>query len=283
VTKVASGFNKPWASALLPDRRMLVTEKPTGTRYIVMPEGKQSPAIAGLPRVDGRGQGGLLDVELGPDYAQSRLISWTYGEPREGGNGLAVARARLVDGAKPRVEDVKIVFSTLPTVEPTLHAGGRLAFAPDDKLLVMLEERSILPGRVQARDLKSHFEKSVRINPDGFVPRDNPFVGRKDARPELSLDHRNILSAARDAQQRLWIVEMGPRGGDERSTAPRPARTTAGPPSATTRSTLASASTSPPGSGHGAARVLLGPGHLPSGMNDDRVVSEERLLKLTPH
>jgi glucose/arabinose dehydrogenase len=234
--------------------------------------------------VDGRGQSGLLDVELGPDSVQSCLISWTYGEPREGGNGLAVARARLVDGAKPRLEDVKIVFSTRPTVAPTLHAGGRLVFAPDDKLLVMLEERSILPGRVQARDLKSHCEKSVRINPDGSVPRDNPFVGRKDARPERwSLDHRNILSAARDAQQRLWIVEMGPRGDDKRSTAPRPARTTAGPPSATTRSTSASASTSPPGSGHGAARVLLGPGHLPSGMNDDRVVSEERLLKLTPH
>jgi glucose/arabinose dehydrogenase len=216
VTKVASGFNKPWAIAFLPDRRMLVTEKPTGALYIVTPEGKKSPAVAGLPRVDGRGQGGLLDVEIGPDYAQSRLIYWTYYEPREGGNGLAVARARLVDGAKPRVEDVKIIFRMQPTLESTLHAGGRLVFAPDGKLFITLGERSILPGRVQARDLKSHFGKIVRINPDGSVPKDNPFIGRKEARPEIwSLGHRNILSAALDAQKRLWIVEMGPRGGDE--------------------------------------------------------------------
>ncbi|WP_164019555.1 PQQ-dependent sugar dehydrogenase [Pyxidicoccus trucidator] len=216
VTEVASGFNRPWAIAFLPDQRMLVTEKPTGALYIVTPEGKKSPAVAGLPRVDGRGQGGLLDVEVGPDYAQSRLIYWTYYEPREGGNGLAVARARLVDGAKPRVEGLKIIFRMQPTLESTLHAGGRLVFTPDSKLLVMLGERSILAGRVQARDLKSHFGKIVRINPDGSVPKDNPFLGNKEARPEIwSLGHRNILSAALDAQQRLWIVEMGPRGGDE--------------------------------------------------------------------
>jgi len=216
VTEVASGFDRPWAIAFLPDRRMLVTEKPTGALYIVTPEGKKSPAVAGLPRVDGRGQGGLLDVEIGPDYAQSRLIYWTYYEPREGGNGLAVARARLVDGAKPRVEDVKIIFRMQPTLESTLHAGGRLVFAPDGKLFITLGERSILPGRVQARDLKSHFGKIVRINLDGSVPKDNPFIGRKEARPEIwSLGHRNILSAALDAQKRLWIVEMGPRGGDE--------------------------------------------------------------------
>ncbi|MFP2911634.1 PQQ-dependent sugar dehydrogenase [Pyxidicoccus sp. 3LFB2] len=216
VTEVASGFDKPWAIAFLPDRRMLVTEKHNGALFIVTPDGKKSPAVAGLPRVDGRGQGGLLDVELGPDYAQSRLIYWTYYEPREGGNGLAVARAKLVDGPKPRVDDVKVIFRMQPTLESTLHAGGRLVFAPDGKLLVMLGERSILPGRVQARDLKSHFGKIVRINPDGSVPKDNPFIGRKEARPEIwSLGHRNILSAALDAQKRLWIVEMGPRGGDE--------------------------------------------------------------------
>ncbi|WNG40149.1 PQQ-dependent sugar dehydrogenase [Archangium violaceum] len=216
VTEIASGFNKPWAIAFLPDRRMLVTEKPTGALYIVTPQGAKSPPVAGLPRVDGRGQGGLLDVELGPDYAKSQLIYWTYYEPREGGNGLAVARARLVDGAKPRVENVQVIFRMQPTLESTLHAGGRLVFTPDGKLFVTLGERSVLPGRVQARDLKSHFGKIVRINPDGSVPKDNPFVGRKDARPEIwSLGHRNILSAALDSKNRLWEVEMGPRGGDE--------------------------------------------------------------------
>ena len=216
VTEIASGFNKPWAIAFLPDGRMLVTEKPTGNLFIVTPDGKKSPAVAGLPRVDGRNQGGLLDVEVGPDYAQSGLIYWTYYEPREGGNGLAVARAKLMDGAKPRVDKVQVIFRMQPTLESTLHAGGRLVFAPDGKLFVTLGERSILPGRVQARDLKSHFGKIVRINPDGSVPKDNPYVGRKDARPEIwSLGHRNILSAALDSQKRLWEVEMGPRGGDE--------------------------------------------------------------------
>jgi aldose sugar dehydrogenase len=216
VTEVASGFKNPWAIAFLPDQRMLVTEKSTGSLYIVTPQGAKSPAIAGLPRVDARGQGGLLDVEVGPDYAQSGLIYWTYYEPREGGNGLAVARAKLVEGEQPRVEDLRIIFRMMPTLESTLHAGGRLVFTPDGKLFVTLGERSILEGRVQARDVKSHFGKIVRINPDGSVPQDNPFVNTAGAKPEIwSVGHRNVLSAALDSQKRLWTVEMGPKGGDE--------------------------------------------------------------------
>jgi glucose/arabinose dehydrogenase len=216
VTEVASGFNKPWAIAFLPDRRMLVTEKPTGALFIVTPEGKKSRPVTGLPRVDGRNQGGLLDVEVAPDHARSGLIYWTYYEPRSGGNGLAVARARLADGPQPRVENVQVIFRMQPTLESTLHAGGRLVFAPDGTLFVTLGERSILAGRVQARDLRSDFGKIVRIFPDGSIPKDNPFVGREDARPEIwSLGHRNILAAALDGEKRLWIAEMGPRGGDE--------------------------------------------------------------------
>ncbi|WP_375771343.1 PQQ-dependent sugar dehydrogenase [Archangium gephyra] len=216
VTEIASGFRNPWAIAFLPDQRMLVTEKPTGSLYIVTSQGAKSPAVAGLPPVDGRGQGGLLDVEVGPDYAQSGLIYWTYYEPRAGGNGLAVARAKLVEGEQPRVEGVQVIFRMMPTLESTLHAGGRLVFTPDGKLFVTLGERSILAGRVQARDVRSHFGKVVRINPDGSVPLDNPFVNTEGARPEIwSVGHRNILSAALDRQQRLWTVEMGPRGGDE--------------------------------------------------------------------
>jgi glucose/arabinose dehydrogenase len=104
----------------------------------------------------------------------------------------------------------------LPTLESTLHAGGRMVWAPDGKLFVTLGDRSIIPGRVQSQRLDSHFGKIVRINADGSVPRDNPFAGRQGARPEIwSSGHRNILSAALDAQGRLWAVEMGPRGGDE--------------------------------------------------------------------
>ena len=216
VTEIASGFRNPWAIAFLPDQRMLVTEKPTGRLYIVTSQGAKSPAVTGLPAVDGRGQGGLLDVEVGPDYAQTQLIYWTYAEPRSGGNGLAVARARLVDGAEPRVENVQVIFRMMPTLESTLHSGGRMVFTPDGKLFVTLGERSILAGRAQAQDVKSHFGKVVRINPDGSVPQDNPYVNTADAKPEIwSVGHRNILSAALDSQSRLWTVEMGPQGGDE--------------------------------------------------------------------
>ncbi|OJH37251.1 PQQ-dependent sugar dehydrogenase [Cystobacter ferrugineus] len=215
VTEIASGFRNPWAIAFLPDQRMLVTEKP-GALYLVTPQGTKSPAVSGLPTVDARGQGGLLDVEVGPDYAQSGLIYWTYYEPRQGGNGLAVARAKLVDGAQPRVENVQVIFRMMPTLESTLHAGGRLVFTPDNKLFVTLGERSILEGRVQAQDVKSHFGKVVRINPDGTVPQDNPYLNDPEAKPEIwSVGHRNILSAALDSQKRLWTVEMGPKGGDE--------------------------------------------------------------------
>lgn len=216
VTEIASGFDKPWAIAFLPDGRFLVTEKPSGHLYIVSANGAKSKPVAGLPEVDGRNQGGLLDVELGPDFSESRLIYWSYYEPREGGNGLTVARAKLVDGASPRIEGLQIIFHMMPTMQSTLHCGGRLVFTPDGKLFVVLGERSILAGRVQAQKLDSHLGKVVRINLDGSVPADNPFVRRQDAKPEIwSIGHRNILSAALDEKRRLWIVEMGPRGGDE--------------------------------------------------------------------
>jgi len=125
-------------------------------------------------------------------------------------------RGRLVTDAKPRLEKVEIIFRMQPTLESTLHAGGRLVFSPDGYLFVTLGERSILEGRKQARALNSHFGKIVRIMPDGTVPKDNPFVGRKDAKPEIwTLGHRNVLAADLDAKNRLWEVEMGPRGGDE--------------------------------------------------------------------
>jgi glucose/arabinose dehydrogenase len=216
VTEVAQDFDEPWAIAFLPDGRMLVTEKHDGELFVVSGDGKKSPATQGVPRVDGRDQGGLLDIELGPDYATSKLVYLSYYEPREGGNGLAVARARFLDGAAPKLEQVQVIFRMLPTLDSSMHAGGRLVFAPDGTLFVTLGERSVKKGRVQARDLASHFGKIVRINADGSVPKDNPFVARQGARPEIwTLGHRNVLAAALDARNRLWIVEMGPRGGDE--------------------------------------------------------------------
>lgn len=216
VHEIAGDLEKPWAVAFLPDGRMLVTEKHSGNLLIVTPSGEKSPPVVGLPPVDGRGQGGLLDVQVAPDYEQSGLIYWAYYEPREGGNGLAVARGRLKDGSKPSIEGLQIIFRMQPTLDSTMHAGGRLVFTPEGKLFVTLGERSVLEGRRQARDLSSHFGKIVRILPDGSVPKGNPFVGRDEARPEIwTSGHRNILAAALDDRDRLWVVEMGPKGGDE--------------------------------------------------------------------
>lgn len=216
IQKVAGDLDHPWAIAFLPDRRMLVTEKHEGRLRIVGTDGKLSPAVEGVPRVDGRDQGGLLDVEVAPDHSASKLVYLSYYEPRDGGNGLAVARGRLVDGAKPKLEQVEVVFRMQPTLDSTKHAGGRLVFAPDGHLFVTLGDRSILEGRKQARDLGSHFGKVVRIRPDGTVPKDNPFAGKNGARPEIwTLGHRNVLAADLDAKNRLWVVEMGPQGGDE--------------------------------------------------------------------
>ncbi len=216
VTELAKGLDEPWAVAFLPDGRLFVTEKHSGRLLVLAADGRASTAVQGVPRVDGRDQGGLLDVVLGPDYATSKLVYLSYYEPRDGGNGLAVARARFVDGAKPKLEGLQVIFRMQPTLDSTKHAGGPVVFAKDGTVFVALGERSILKGRKQARDLGSHFGKVVRINPDGTVPKDNPFVDQKSARPEIwTLGHRNPLAAALDAKARLWVVEMGPRGGDE--------------------------------------------------------------------
>jgi glucose/arabinose dehydrogenase len=216
VTELVEDLDEPWALAFLPDGRMLVTEKHRGRLVIVTNDGKKSAPTAGVPRVDGRDQGGLLDIALGPDYAESKLVYLSYYEPRGGGNGLAVARARLAAEATPKLEGLKVIFRMEPTLDSTMHAGGRLVFAPDGTLFVTLGERSILKGRVQARDLGSDLGKSVRILPDGAIPKDNPFVDTAGARPEIwTRGHRNVLGAALDARHRLWVAEMGPRGGDE--------------------------------------------------------------------
>ena len=216
VRELARGLALPWALAFLPDGRLLVTEKHEGKLVLLTLGGEKPREIKGVPRVDGRDQGGLLDVALGPDYPTSHLVYVSYYEPREGGNGLAVARARFVEGAQPALESLQVVFRMQPTLDSSKHAGGRLVFSPDGTLFVTLGERSILKGRVQARDLASDLGKIVRILPDGGIPKDNPFVERAGARPEIwTLGHRNVLGAALDSKQRLWVAEMGPRGGDE--------------------------------------------------------------------
>jgi aldose sugar dehydrogenase len=211
---VASGLEHPWGMALLPDGRWLVTERP-GRLRIVSAQGAIGEPVAGLPAVSARGQGGLLDVVVGPTFAQDRLIYWSYAEPREGGNATAVARGRLSDDGA-RVEAVQVIFKALPTYDGDKHFGSALAFAPDGKLFITLGERSDAPMRPQAQDLGSHMGKTIRINADGSVPQDNPFVGRDGALPEIwSLGHRNAQGIAIAGNGDVWTVEHGTRGGDE--------------------------------------------------------------------
>jgi aldose sugar dehydrogenase len=214
---VSEGLANPWGLAFLPDGKMLVTERP-GRLRVVSADGKTvSEPVAGLPAVDARGQGGLLDVALDPAFQRNQLIYWSYAEPGEGKNNTAVARGRLVDGAAPKVENVQVIFHQAPSLTSTLHFGGRLIFNRDGTLFITLGDRSITEGRMQAQRLDGLLGKIVRLNPDGSVPKDNPFVGKEGVRPEIwSYGHRNIQSATLNpATGELWEVEHGTRGGDE--------------------------------------------------------------------
>src|SRR5688500_6434854 len=218
VVTVTEGLVNPWGDAFLPDGKMLVTEKP-GRLRVVSADGKtMSEPVAGLPAVDARGQGGLLDVSLDPAFQKNQLIYWSFSEPRDGMmNNTAVARGKFVDGAAPKVENVEVIFHQSPSLDSPLHFGGRLNFGRDGTLFITLGDRSITEGRMQAQRTDGLLGKIVRLNPDGLIPKDNPFVGKPGVRPEIwSLGHRNIQSAAfHPATGELWEVEHGTRGGDE--------------------------------------------------------------------
>jgi len=213
-TVVAEGLVHPWGLALLPDGTWLVTERP-GRMRIVTADGQLGEPIQGLPPVVARGQGGLLDVILGPDFSADRRIYWSYAEPRDGGNATSVARGVLSEDGT-RVTDVEVIFRALPAYDGDKHFGSSLAFGPDGKLFITLGERSDTQMRPQAQDLGSHMGKTIRINADGSVPADNPFVGREGALPEIwSLGHRNVQGIAVAPDGQVWTVEHGTRGGDE--------------------------------------------------------------------
>ncbi|HEU5296905.1 MAG TPA: PQQ-dependent sugar dehydrogenase, partial [Burkholderiaceae bacterium] len=211
---VAQGLVNPWSLAFLPDGRMLVTEKP-GRLRIVDANGTLGPAISGLPAISVGGQCGLLDVVLDPRFADTGVIYFSYAEPAgasDSGNSTAVARAKLVGNT---LADVRTIFVQKPKVASSTHCGGRLVFARDGKLFVTLGER--FSRKDDAQTLDNHHGKIVRIESDGRVPPDNPFVGRAGALPEIwSLGHRNVQGAALHPQTgELWESEHGPQGGDE--------------------------------------------------------------------
>ncbi|WP_420712762.1 PQQ-dependent sugar dehydrogenase [Ancylobacter sp. SL191] len=215
VETVADGLENPWSLAFLPDGRMLVTERP-GRLRIVSRNGTVSEPIAGVPPVFARGQGGLLDVVLAPDFDSSRLIFISYAEPREGAGGTSVARAKLVEeGGAARLDGVEVIFRQQPAASGGQHFGSRLVFGRDGTLFVTLGDRGSL--RNEAQNLSTHIGKVVRILPDGGVPQNNPFRSTPNARPEIwSYGHRNVQGATLDpATGRLWTIEHGARGGDE--------------------------------------------------------------------
>ncbi|MEY4093358.1 MAG: putative glucose dehydrogenase-B, periplasmic protein [Acidobacteriota bacterium] len=218
VVTVVEGLQNPWSVAFLPGGKMLITERP-GRLRVLSTDGKLSAPVTGLPEVAARGQGGLLDVALDPAFAKNGLIYWSFSEPKPNNeNNTAVARGKFVDDATaPRVDDVQVIYHQTPSMASPLHFGSRLVFGRDGTLFVTQGDRSITPGRMQAQKLESGLGKIVRINTDGSIPKDNPFVGKEGVRPEIwSFGHRNIQSAVLNPTTgELWEVEHGTRGGDE--------------------------------------------------------------------
>jgi glucose/arabinose dehydrogenase len=211
---VASGLNHPWGLTFLPDGRMLVTERP-GRLRIVSADGQLSQPLAGLPRIAARGQGGLLDVALDPNFSENRLVYVSFAENRGNpGNGTSVARGRL-NAASTGLEAVEVIFRQEPSYSNGYHFGSRLVFDRGGALFVTLGDRFDL--RDEAQNPANHIGKVVRIRPDGRAPDDNPFVGQQGKRPEIwSLGHRNGQAAALNPETgELWTAEHGARGGDE--------------------------------------------------------------------
>jgi glucose/arabinose dehydrogenase len=214
VVVLAKGLEQPWSVEPLPGGDVLVTEKP-GRMRVVAAAGSIGEPLAGLPKVDARGQGGLLDVTLSPSFATDRTIYWSYSEPRDGGNATSIARGVLSSDQKA-LEQVRVIFRAQPTYDGNKHFGSRLAFGPDSMLYATFGERSDTPMRPLAQKLDNHMGKIVRITTEGKAPSDNPFVGKSGALPEIwSLGHRNVQAAAFDGNGQLWDVEHGPQGGDE--------------------------------------------------------------------
>ncbi|MGH8417696.1 MAG: PQQ-dependent sugar dehydrogenase [Pseudomonas sp.] len=215
VDEVVGGLQHPWAVAFLPEGKgMLVTER-TGSLRVVSHDGKLPKPISGVPEVWVRGQGGLLDVELSPDFAKDRMVYLTYAEAAADGKtgGTAAGRGRLSEDMT-RLEGFTRIFQQQPKLSVGNHFGSRIVFDREGYLFIALGENN---NRPTSQDLDKLQGKIVRLYPDGSIPKDNPFVGQKNVRPEIwSYGHRNQQGAALNPWTgTLWTNEHGPMGGDE--------------------------------------------------------------------
>jgi glucose/arabinose dehydrogenase len=215
VTQVATGLDHPWAVGFLPDGSFIITERP-GTVRIVKPGAPPSRPLAGVPKVYARGQAGLMDLALSPDFARDRLVYLSYSEPDAGGAraGSAVGRGRL-SADTTRLEDFKVIFRQEPKEGSGVNVGTRIAFDRQGHLFVTLGDN--YTQRMAAQDLGQFPGKLLRLNADGSVPRDNPFVARSGALAQIwSYGHRNAEGLALNPWTgAMWESEHGPRGGDE--------------------------------------------------------------------
>ena len=219
-TIIARGLDHPWALAFLPGGAYLVSER-TGALRVVEAGGKIGAPIAGLPAIAVGGQGGLLDVVLDQDFVRNRTLYFCFSQPASSGrsNSTALASAKLSAELR-QLDGLKILFSQHPKVSSQLHFGCRIVESrdargqADGRLFLTLGER--FSRRDDAQTLDNHHGKVIRINKDGSIPQDNPFVGRAGFLPEIwSYGHRNPQGAVLSPDGVLWIHEHGPRGGDE--------------------------------------------------------------------
>lgn len=212
VDVINSDLKNPWGIINLPDGRFLITSK-SGYFNIISADGKTISKVEGLPKVDAKGQGGLLDVALDPDFQNNRMIFWSFSEPYSGGNHTAVAKGKLSSDEK-MIENPKVIFRATPTYDGDKHYGSRLEFDKDGYLFVSTGERSDLETRPYAQKQDSYLGKILKITKDGKPAPGTPnLAGWK---PEIySTGHRNPQGMAIDEKGQIWEAEMGPRGGDE--------------------------------------------------------------------
>ena len=211
VVTLVAGLENPWSMAFLPDGRMLVTERDGRMRLVSQDFKLDAQSVEGLPEVVARGQGGLFDVVLHPDYPNNGWIYWSYNAPGAGGWGTAMARGKLQG---KRMTEVQVLFSMLPKTRTAQHFGGRIVFDKSHHVYLTLGDRG---EKERAQRLEDHAGSVIRLHDDGRVPADNPFSGRAGTKPEKwTLGSRNLQGAAlHPGTGVLWTHEHGPQGGDE--------------------------------------------------------------------